>query len=107
MVLDAGHMHYCCDSCNNHDTIGVKKKTKTKTQILCDSVVCLHPRERKLKLFTIIKIGLHMRVFIITLDMIKLQKYPYTLNIPCHTTGTKFLHLNLISHPLNKRGYDM
>ena len=107
MVLDAGHMHYCCDSCNNHDTIGVKKKTKKKTQILCDSVVCLHPRERKFKLFTIIKIGLHMRVFIITLDMIKLQKCPYTLNISCHTMGTKFLHLNLISHPLNKRGYDM
>ena len=30
--------------------------------------------------FTITEIGLHRRVFIITLDMTKLQKYPYTLN---------------------------
>ena len=35
--------------------------------------------------FTITEIGLHMRVFAITLDMTKLQNYPYTLNIPYHT----------------------
>ena len=34
------------------------------------------------QIFTIFEIGLHKRVFIITLDMIKLQKYPYTINIP-------------------------
>ena len=39
--------------------------------------------------FTITKIGLHRRVFIITLDMTKLQKYPYTLNISYRTKRKK------------------
>ena len=63
--------------------IGVKK-TK-KTQILHNSIIYLHPRER-LKTFTIIKIGLHRRVFIITMDTTKLHKYLYTLNISYRTS---------------------
>ena len=65
----------CCDWCNNDDKIiGVKK-----TQILHGSAVCLHPRKWRVKLFTIAKIVLHKKVFIITLDITKLQKYPYTM----------------------------
>ena len=39
--------------------------------------------------FTINEIGLHRRVFIITLDMIKLQKYSYTVNISYRTKRKK------------------
>ena len=72
-----------CDSCNNDDKIEVKKKNEENTYfiILSGSAVCLHLREQWLKIFTITEIGLHRRVFIITLDMTKLQKYPCTLNI--------------------------
>ena len=63
--------------------IGVKKN-KENTQILRGSAMCLHPRERRLKLFTISEIRLHRRIFIITLYMIKLKKYPYTLNMLYH-----------------------
>ena len=48
-----------------------------KTQILCGSVLSL---------------GLHKRVFIITLDMTKLQKYSYTLNILYSTVRASLQH---------------
>ena len=36
------------------------------------------------QIFIISKIGLHRMVFIIAPNMTKLQKYPYTMNIPYH-----------------------
>ena len=60
-------------------------KNEENTHILRGSTVCLHPRERRLKIFTIFEIGLHMRGFIRTLYITKLQKYSYTLNISYHT----------------------
>ena len=56
-------------------------------KILQGSAMRLHPWERRFKLFTIIETGLHKRVFIITLDITKLQKYPYTLNIMYHNAS--------------------
>ena len=75
------------------------KKNKENTQILHGSTVCLHPRERRLKLFAITEIGLHRRVFIITLYMTKLQKYSYTLNILYRTTGASRLNPNMLFRP--------
>ena len=47
----------------------------------------IHKVLRRLELFTIPEIRLHKRVFIITLDITKLQKYLYTLNISYRTAG--------------------
>ena len=71
MVLDAGHVHYCCDSCTNHDKIGVKKKRKKNTYFIWFSNV---PTSTGMtaQTFHYNKIRLHRRVFIIILDMIKL-----------------------------------
>ena len=57
---------------------------------------------RTAQTFTITKIGLHKRVFIITLNMIKSQKYPYTLNILFRTMGASPLHSQPIISSSNK-----
>ena len=72
------------------------------TQVLRGSEMCLHPRERRLEFFTITEIGLHKRVFIITLDITKLQKYPYDLNILYYIVGASPLNPNLLFCSPNK-----
>ena len=52
--------------------IGEEKHKKHNIQISHDSTMCLHPRERRLKIFTITEITLYRTAFIITLNMIKL-----------------------------------
>ena len=45
-----------------------KKKTRKKNrEILCGSPNCLHPREQGKKIFTMLKLGLHKMIFILTL----------------------------------------
>ena len=88
----------CCNLCNKDDKNQSKEKQRN-TQILHGSTVYLHPRERRLKLFAITEIGLHRRVFIITLDMTKLKKYSYTLNILYRTTWASRLNPNLLFRP--------
>ena len=76
----------CCESCNN----GYKnQRRKTRTQYTDFTWFGSVPTSTgtSTQNFTITKIGLHRRVFIITLDITKLHKYPYTLNIPYHTAG--------------------
>ena len=45
-----------------------KKKTRKKNrEILCGSPNCLRPREQGKKIFTMLKLGLHKMIFILTL----------------------------------------
>ena len=82
-----------------------EEKQEEHTQVLRGLAMCLHPRERRLEFFTITEIGLHKRVFIITLDITKLQKYPYNLNIPYYTVGASPLNPQPIILLPQLRGY--
>ena len=61
--------------------IEVEKQEEHTQSFLRGLAVCLHPRKQQVEFFTITEIGLHKRVFIITLDITKLKKYLYNLNI--------------------------
>ena len=95
----------CCESCNNGKE-NRRRKTR-RTQYTNFTWFGSVPTSIGMTAqnFTITEIGLHRRVFIITLDMIKLQKYPYTLNIHYCTTGASPPYPQPIISSPQQRGY--
>ena len=74
------YLDVCHISCTRI-VINKRRKTRTHTN-LHDSAMCLHIWKRRHGNFHYLKLGLHKRIFIITLYMTNLQKYPYSM---CHT----------------------
>ena len=77
--------------------IGKENQEDYRQVFLLGLTVCLHPIHRYHDLN---EIRLDKRVFIITLDIIKLQKYPYNLNVPYRIVAP---HTKPIISPLTKR----
>ena len=69
----------CWNLCN--DEWRKKKKTRKKNrEILCGSPNCLHPREQGKKIFTMLKLGLHKMIFILTLRN-EIPKIPLNFSV--------------------------
>ena len=82
-INNYSHVRLCCELCNNDDK---NRKIKIRTQytdFMWFVGVFIFTKMMDQN-FIITEIRLYKRVFIITLNMIKLQKYSYTMDIPYH-----------------------